>query len=93
MMYVVVIFGSPAEGWCDLNHCPMETIGPFKWRDEANAEAARYPNAFRPHVLLLREPGSEAQSRPAPPERAWERRHAAGEYPWQEKLTEEETCD
>lgn len=73
--WTVVIFGSPAGGeWCDLNHCPMEAVGLFESYDKATEEAARYPDAFRPHVLLWHEQG-------------------LSEYPWQEKLTEEETCD
>lgn len=51
--YVVVLFGGAAEGWCDLNHCPMEAVGPFDTGDQARQEAARFPDGFRAHVLTL----------------------------------------
>lgn len=54
--YVVILFGGAAEGWCDLNHCPMEVVGPFPTRDEAAAEADRYPEGFQPHILFLHSP-------------------------------------
>lgn len=51
--YVVVIFGGAAEGWCDLEHCPMGVIGPFETNDRAQQEAAQFPAEFRAHVLML----------------------------------------
>lgn len=51
--YVVVIFGGPAEGWCDLNHCPMTAYGPFPNSDAAHTFADTLPAGFQPHILML----------------------------------------
>jgi hypothetical protein len=51
--YVVVTFGGPADGWCSLNHCPMEAFGPFTQAAEAEAKAQEMPEWTQPHILLL----------------------------------------
>lgn len=51
--YVVVIFGGPAEGYCDLDHCPMEAFGPFTSNAAADLFMETCPDSFRPHKLRL----------------------------------------
>lgn len=63
---VVVIFGSPADGWCKLSHCPMRAYGPFGTHEEAAAFAETRPEWEQPHVLLL----DPAPVKSAPPSAA-----------------------
>lgn len=51
--YVVVLFGSRADTWCELSHCPLGTVaGPFT-REEATAYCATVPEGMMPHTLTL----------------------------------------
>lgn len=49
---IVVVFGSPADGWCELSHCPMHAHGPYT-REEAEGVAERMPAWMQPHILML----------------------------------------
>lgn len=54
--YVVVLFGSSADGWCGLNRCPMGLTAWFPTRQGAEQYMARMPKWTEPHVLsVLRE--------------------------------------
>lgn len=51
--YIVVVFGAgPADGWCQLSHCPMHAHGPYT-EDEADRVAASMPEWMQPHILTL----------------------------------------
>lgn len=52
--YVVVLFGSEADGWCSLNKCPMGLVEWFPTREEARVYADSMPEAFEPHILSVR---------------------------------------
>lgn len=51
--YVVVMFGSAADEWCTLNHCPMGTVEWFPSQDEARAYCETLPSWMQPHVLSV----------------------------------------
>lgn len=55
-MRIVVTFGGPAAGWCELSHCPMEAFGPFPTSEEAHTFADTLPGWQQPHVLSLTAP-------------------------------------
>jgi hypothetical protein len=60
--YVVVTFGTdPADGWCDLNHCPMHAVGPFPTSEKAHAAAADLPEWTQPHILRVKPPVTEEE--------------------------------
>lgn len=54
--YVVVLFGSDADGWCSLNKCPMGHVRWFADEDQARRYADSMPEAFEPHILLVERP-------------------------------------
>lgn len=54
--YVVVVFGGPADGWCDLNRCPMYAVGPFDTSEQAHAACEGFPEWQMPHVLRVKSP-------------------------------------
>lgn len=51
--YVVVLFGSPADGWCSLNKCPMAPVKWFETKNEARLYANEVPETFEPHILSV----------------------------------------
>jgi hypothetical protein len=56
--YVVVLFGSSAEGWCSLNKCPMGLASWFPTRQGAEEYSSRMPGWTQPHILsVLKESG------------------------------------
>lgn len=61
--YVVVLFGGSADGWCDLNRCPMYAIGPYLTSEDAHAAAEDQPAWTQPHILRLKPTeGDDAES-------------------------------
>lgn len=55
--FVVLLFGGPSAGFCDLLACPISAHGPFASRALAEAFAETMPPGLQPHVLpLMTEP-------------------------------------
>ena len=55
--HIVVVFGAaPADGWCELNRCPMHAHGPYTG-DEARQVADGLPEWMQPHILTLAKDG------------------------------------
>ena len=55
MPYTVVLFGSPCESYPEMA-CPMNALGPFEEREEAEAVADEYLEHAawtKPHILTL----------------------------------------
>jgi hypothetical protein len=50
---VVVLFGSRADDWCDLERCPLGTAAWFPDRTAAAAYCKTMPEAFQPHILIV----------------------------------------
>lgn len=55
---VVLLTGSKCEEYPDTR-CVMDALGPFATREEARAEAARWPDWTSPHVVTLLGPGTD----------------------------------
>ena len=51
--YVVVLFGSKADGYCTLTRCPLGSAEWFPTRDEATAYCETLPYGFEPHILSV----------------------------------------
>lgn len=52
--YVVVLFGSKADGWCTLSRCPLGSAEWFRTEEEARAYCDTVPSGLEPHILSVR---------------------------------------